>query len=90
MLTLAPGDLTCGKSLVFILSSVAILSVILVVTGLVTFFFVRRCRCKRKQRKYNQDGGGNYTAVFTREDDDVRVTMADDKHLIEKEREFDV
>lgn len=60
---------------------------------MVTFFAIRRRRRRRRERKAARgDSGGNYTALYLRGDDDVRVSTRDDKQLLEtsNDREFDV
>ncbi|KAL4229482.1 hypothetical protein ACF0H5_012520 [Mactra antiquata] len=61
LLSLSADDLTCGKSLVLMLSVFVILSVGLLVVGLITFFAIRRCR-KKRQQKHRGDNSGDYTA----------------------------
>lgn len=93
LLEIAPKDLICGFSLSRVLFTSMISFVCVLLLVMVTVFVIRRCRRRRRERKAARgDSGGNYTAVFTRDDDDVRISTQDDKQLLEtsSDREFDV
>lgn len=91
LLTLKDSDLVCRTPLVKTLFIIAISctgAVILVITVYCVIRWRRSRRLYRKARK--GDLLGNFTAVYTRDEEDIRVAMSDSKHLVEKDREFDV
>lgn len=88
---MAPEDLKCGYPLVEVLFLVMVSTVVLLGIALVAFFAIHRRRRRNRLKKAARgDTGGNYTAVYTRDDDDVAITMSDYKHLLGNGREFDV
>jgi hypothetical protein len=90
---MAPEDLKCGSSLSRTLFIVLVSVVGALILISVTFFVVRRCRRRMRERRAARgDTLGNYTAVYTRDQDDAVISMSDRNNLIANESgtEFDV
>lgn len=93
LLEMAPEDLKCGSSLsrTLFIVLVSVVGALILIT--VTFFTVRRCRRRMRERRAARgDTLGNYTAVYTRDQDDAVISMSDRNNLIANESgtEFDV
>ena len=88
-----PEDLTCGSSLSKIFFAVLVSVTGLSILILSVFCAVRRWRRRKRERRAARgDTGGNYTAVYTREQDEATVSIPDNNRLLENgnETEFDV
>lgn len=87
-------ELTCNYPLAKVLFIVAVSCTGVLVFGMGLYLYIRRRRLRKRLRRAEKgDLRGNFTAVYTR-DDDVHVFMSDSKGLLERQkeedREFDV
>lgn len=88
-------ELTCSYPLAKVLFIVAVSCTGALVFGMGFYLYIRRRRLRKRLRRAEKgDLRGNFTAVYTRDDDDVHVSMSDSKELLERQkgedREFDV
>ena len=91
LLSIPSEELTCGTRVYKILIIVALAVVVILCFVLFIFFTVRRNKAKKsKQTEMKTFKGTNYTAVYTRDQDDVKVSVSDEKGLLTDSREFDV
>lgn len=75
------------RLLLIVMASVIGAFSLAIVLFLTTKWIRKRQRIRRAAKN---DRGGDYSAVYTRDEDDVRVTMSDGKGLLDNSREFDV
>ena len=67
--------------------------VVVLCFALLVFFIVKRKKSKQKAGRpteVKRIGGASYTAVYTKDQDDVKVSVSDEKALLTDSREFDV
>ena len=93
LLSIPPDELRCGTPVYKILVIIALSVVVILCFALLVFFIVKRKKSKQKagrQTQVKRIGGASYTAVYTKDQDDVKVSVSDEKALLTDSREFDV
>ena len=93
LLSIPPDELRCGTPVYKILVIIALSVVVVLCFALLVFFIVKRKKSKQKagrQTQVKRIGGASYTAVYTKDQDDVKVSVSDEKALLTDSREFDV
>lgn len=89
LLTVPSDELICPIPLMKIAFLLSIFIFAVIFVGMVGYICIRR----RKRRRMGSHGdmGGDYTIVYTQNDDEeARIDMADGKALLKTDREFDV
>ena len=96
LLSIPPDELRCGTPVYKVLVIIALSVVVVLCFALLVFFIVKRKKSKQKAggpTQVKRIGGANWTIFVlqhTKDQDDVKVSISDEKVLLTDSREFDV
>lgn len=92
LITIPPDELTCGTPAYKIFLLIGLSFVVVLCFMILIVFIVRRRKSKKFPKQQTKTvRGTNYTAVYTKDEDDIRVHISDEKSLLsDKGTEFDV